>query len=97
MSVHPGKPQDLDNFALVFVEQGTVKRGVSFPEARSLGAAYGTKHLVMDEVGVVWFDSECAGCHTSGMYPSHSGSLGCESGSLRSGGKRAHCACDACF
>ena len=29
--------------------------------------------------------------------PSHNGSLRCESGSIASGGTRAHCTCSTCF
>jgi hypothetical protein len=29
--------------------------------------------------------------------PSHQGSKHCRSGSLASGGSKAHCACDACY
>ncbi len=29
--------------------------------------------------------------------PSHDGSVRCESGSIASGGDRAHCTCDVCF
>ena len=29
--------------------------------------------------------------------PSHRGSTNCESGSIASGGKESHCACDVCF
>lgn len=36
---------------------------------------------------------ECA----KGVIVSHSGSKLCRSGSIASGGKRAHCTCDACF
>ena len=37
----------------------------------------------------------CDGCREGG--PSHYGSARCESGSLASGGTRAHCSCDRCF
>lgn len=45
---------------------------------------------------------ECATCRLireehKGHGPSHAGSPRCESGSLASGGNRAHCACDTCF
>lgn len=43
------------------------------------------------------FDPECPGCLETGMRPSHNGSRSCESGSLASGGKNAHCTCDTCF
>lgn len=32
-----------------------------------------------------------------GFGPSHEGSQRCESGSLASGGRNAHCSCDTCF
>lgn len=32
-----------------------------------------------------------------GFGPSHNGSPRCESGSIASGGTRAHCTCDTCF
>lgn len=40
---------------------------------------------------------ECEGCKREGMYPSHNGSSMCKSGSIASGGKKAHCTCDVCF
>lgn len=33
----------------------------------------------------------------NGIGPRHSGSRLCESGSIASGGKNAHCTCDWCF
>ncbi len=33
----------------------------------------------------------------NGLGPSHDGSRLCESGSIKSGGSRAHCTCDWCF
>ncbi len=32
-----------------------------------------------------------------GFGPSHNGSRHCESGSIASGGDKAHCTCDFCF
>lgn len=41
---------------------------------------------------------KCAACLPPGVFgPSHDGSPRCESGSIASGGKRAHCTCDVCF
>lgn len=40
---------------------------------------------------------ECEGCKREGMYPSHNGSSMCKSGSIASGGNKAHCTCDVCF
>jgi hypothetical protein len=40
---------------------------------------------------------ECAECRQEGMKPSHRGSSHCESGSIASGGIKAHCTCDVCF
>lgn len=41
------------------------------------------------------------GCKTcmdpESFKPSHKGSAQCESGSIASGGTRAHCTCDTCF
>ena len=40
----------------------------------------------------------CIACGTTETFkPSHDGSRNCESGSIASGGNRAHCSCDACF
>lgn len=33
----------------------------------------------------------------NGFGPSHEGSKRCESGSIASGGDRAHCTCSVCF
>ena len=40
---------------------------------------------------------ECERYATFCMAPSHCGSTFCQSGSLASGGTRAHCSCDSCF
>ena len=40
---------------------------------------------------------DCSTCKREGMKPSHFGSARCESGSIASGGNRAHCTCDTCF
>lgn len=45
----------------------------------------------------VYSCSGCAPYMAGGLAPSHRGSKGCESGSLASGGARAHCTCEACF
>ncbi len=43
----------------------------------------------------------CAVCLSirdeGGFGPSHAGSSSCQSGSIASGGDRAHCSCDVCF
>ena len=39
----------------------------------------------------------CPSCTDPGFAPSHNGSPRCESGSIASGGRNAHCACDVCF
>ncbi len=48
-----------------------------------------------------WFEEkdckECRALLIEGFGPSHSGSARCQSGSLASGGHRAHCTCDTCF
>lgn len=46
-------------------------------------------------------DEPCETCESikaeGGFGPSHDGSTRCESGSIASGGTRAHCSCDTCF
>lgn len=47
-----------------------------------------------------WAMSACPTCpsYVAGeLAPSHMGSPSCKSGSLASGGNRAHCTCDGCF
>jgi hypothetical protein len=45
--------------------------------------------------------AQCKTCETvreeGGFGPSHNGSPLCRSGSIASGGTRAHCTCDTCF
>ena len=41
--------------------------------------------------------SECSTCKRNGPGPSHEGSPHCKSGSIASGGKKAHCSCDTCY
>lgn len=47
-------------------------------------------------------EEECSTCiqirdKHNGFGPSHNGRASCESGSIASGGKHSHCACDLCF
>jgi hypothetical protein len=43
-------------------------------------------------------ERECRTCQMpEQIKPSHDGSPRCESGSIASGGKNAHCTCDVCF
>jgi hypothetical protein len=46
-------------------------------------------------------ESQVVACRTCQMpdliKPSHEGSPRCQSGSIASGGKNAHCTCDVCF
>ena len=39
---------------------------------------------------------DCPECR-AGSPVSHNGSAGCRSGSIASGGSKAHCTCDTCF
>lgn len=39
----------------------------------------------------------CPTCALPGTKPSHDGSPRCQSGSIASGGKNAHCSCGVCF
>lgn len=39
----------------------------------------------------------CSQCERGGFGPTHDGSRFCKSGSIRSGGNKAHCTCDVCF
>ncbi len=40
----------------------------------------------------------CSTCvKYAGQGPSHNGSRNCSSGSIASGGTRAHCSCDCCY
>lgn len=40
---------------------------------------------------------DCVASHMQGARPSHFGSPNCFSGSLASGGNRAHCDCPVCY
>lgn len=48
-------------------------------------------------LGAPYVMHDCQTCTIEGFRPSHWGSIRCESGSLASGGKNAHCTCDTCF
>lgn len=87
----------MDNFTIAFVEAGGFRSGLTYPDARSLGDAYGTNYTILDNTGVVWYDTRCPGCQVHSMYPHHQGNPSCQSGSLASGGTVTHCTCDACF
>lgn len=55
--------------------------------------------IVLDNIPVsITLAKPCATCDSpEEMKPSHDGSPNCESGSIASGGTRAHCTCDTCF
>lgn len=41
---------------------------------------------------------DCPTCNDGESFkPTHSGSSRCKSGSIASGGNKAHCSCDTCF
>jgi hypothetical protein len=41
---------------------------------------------------------DCRTCQEDSLFvPNHDGSTMCQSGSLASGGRNAHCTCDTCF
>lgn len=40
---------------------------------------------------------KCAMCEDPKYLPGHNGSRRCRSGSIASGGTRAHCTCNLCF
>jgi hypothetical protein len=43
-------------------------------------------------------EAKCRTCLSPDFIkPSHNGSARCQSGSIASGGKNAHCTCDVCF
>ena len=50
-----------------------------------------------DNYDAIFGKKECEGCKEQGMFPSHNGSAMCQSGSIASGGHKAHCTCDVCF
>ena len=50
-----------------------------------------------EEEKVIDFCSSCESEQNSGIGPSHNGSKNCASGSIASGGRKAHCTCDTCF
>ncbi len=64
-----------------------------------------TKPLAHAEASTTDSTSSAAPCKTcleiankhGGFGPWHDGSKRCESGSIASGGKIAHCTCDTCF
>ncbi|MCK5609410.1 hypothetical protein KAR91_46485 [Candidatus Pacearchaeota archaeon] len=63
--------------------QECIETGCSFPDC-------------LDKESREIYDN-CPGCQREGMYPSHNGSVMCESGSIASGGTKSHCTCDMCF
>lgn len=85
-------------FTLYFPESGH-RKGLTYPEARMAGDAYGLAYQILSPKGVVVYDSECPTCagRLSGYGPGHAGSPTCESGAIAAGGTRAHCSCDVCF
>jgi len=71
------------------------------PQAR-VYKGYGPGCSELNHVGSCSCDlppaCKVAGCTYSSKYgPSHEGSRMCKSGSIASGGTRAHCACDYCY
>ena len=51
-------------------------------------------------ISAYYLNRDCKACLTLAkghVGPSHDGLLSCRSGSIASGGTKAHCTCDACF
>lgn len=57
----------------------------------------GRRMTLRARLGAPYVMHDCQTCTIEGFRPSHWGSIRCESGSLASGGKNAHCTCNTCF
>jgi len=69
----------------------TEQTSTAYRQAHAEGAR-GARRVAADTL-----KESCRVCAVDGYGPSHDGSTGCWSGSLASGGSRAHCTCDTCF
>ncbi len=96
----------LSAFVDIVETTGGVERlcGLHAPEAApewlDLGEAYVEACRVLGRVPLIDGEPECGSCRMNppgSFAPSHDGSPRCESGSIASGGRSAHCACDTCF
>ena len=70
-----------------------------FGEPKILNPAFMLAEIA-DALEAAEGEGTCPGCirrKTDQMEPSHEGSKRCESGSIASGGKRAHCTCGVCY
>ena len=66
----------------------------AFPEPEASCWVNCTANPNLFEVGITL----CPTCALpDDLKPSHNGSRRCESGSIASGGTKAHCSCDLCF
>lgn len=69
---------------------------IELPEADKVARKFGFLY-VERLVEVLQEKQECSKCADPDHFPRHFGSKLCESGSIASGGKNAHCTCDTCF
>ncbi len=82
----------------------THRNGLRSPAADvewlDLGEAYVIACEALGRVPLIDGAPACGSCRMNppgSFAPSHDGSPRCESGSIASGGRSAHCACDTCF
>ncbi len=80
-------------------EKGKLLRLLLCARKENEGLVLDSRQVVSLIVALMGGDADCETCRVlaGGMAPSHDGSKGCESGSISSGGDRAHCTCDVCF
>ena len=92
--------EKVDSFGARLTTTGKILANLLRHEKSMLGV-----ELTRDEVQSLCLillgdDPDCESCRNNlrgGIAPTHNGSKGCESGSIASGGKNAHCTCDVCF
>ena len=76
--------------------------GLEFNDNGRIDTSYGDKTpLGLAKTILRQFEPLCETCEQvkskGGFGPSHNGSPSCQSGSIASGGNKAHCTCDTCF
>ena len=91
---------EIDKMAAHLTTKGKLLGELLKQEQKAEGA-YLT-HIQVQQLALILLgnDPDCETCRKAlrgGISPSHNGSKHCESGSIASGGSRAHCTCDFCF
>ena len=91
--------KDYQHFTLSEEPKRRVEKGTTIPEFFGMLAEHVVEQVQPQAVMVAEKVCGIDGCTVTRVpgLPSHEGGRMCKSGSIASGGSRAHCACDYCY